>query len=187
VIFTLKRGGIPIDSSPCFLIQTEVLLLVLCNQNTATILANDKFLTLTYIHLTLRRNTVEAATTSITLYGYYCQAIANTATNTIVSRKQTLIDLGLCLLGLGLKSSYLVSSLSLDALQLALLCSQVDATVCSYSLSILQLSLLILDSGRILLQTLLCQLDLQLLILDLLGDGIKLAIVTNIVLLLFVV
>ena len=68
------------------------------NKDTSAVLADDEFLTLTYLYLTLWRDAVEATTTSVTLYGYDCQTIMHLAANTVISREQTLVNLCLCLL-----------------------------------------------------------------------------------------
>ena len=60
------------------------------NQDTAAVFADDDLLTLTYIRLTLRRNTVKTTAAGIAFHRHYGQSVMHVAANPVVGRKQPL-------------------------------------------------------------------------------------------------
>ena len=108
-------------------------------------------------------------------------------TDPLVSLQQPLVDLGLRFSRLSRKFRHLRGRFRFDALQFGLLGFEVLSALRHQGLGLLDLRLFDLDSGSILFQTLFGQLDFQLLILDLLGNGIELAVVPDVVLLLLVI
>ena len=135
----------------------------------------------------LGRDAVEAASAGVALDGHHRQSVADVAADAVVSRQQTLVDLLLDTLALCGVFRHQRSRLGLDALQFGLLGREVGSALYGEVLDLLQLEFLGLHAGGILLQALLGQLDFKLLILDLLGDGVELAVVAHVVLLLLVV
>ena len=109
------------------------------------------------------------------------------AADTLVGDQQTLVDFGPDFLGLRPELGDLRRGLGLDTLQLALLGFQVGGPLAAERLGLLQEHLLALDAGGILLEPLVSQFDFQLLVFDFLGDGVELAVVADVVLLLLVV
>ena len=86
-----------------------------------------------------------------------------------------------------LQRLYLLCGLGLDRFQLGLLGLVVGRALGELRHGLLGQGLLALYAGGILFQAFLGQLDLQLLIFDLLGNGVELAVVAHVVLLLLVV
>ena len=109
------------------------------------------------------------------------------AANPVVGCQQALVDLGLGDVRLLAEFGDLRSRLLLDALQLALFHLQIGFPVGDDPFGLFQQRLLGLDSGRVLFETLFGQFDFELLILDLLGNGVELAVVAHVVLLLLIV
>ena len=164
-----------------------LLLFGIGHQNTTAVFANDDLLALTDLHLALRRDPVEASAARIASYRHHCESVAYVATDSLIVLQQPFGDLGLRFGRLVRKFRHLRSRLGLDTLQLGLFGFEILPAFRHQGLGLIDLRLYDLDSGSKLIKTLFGQIDFKLLILDLLGNGIELAVIPDVVLLLLVI
>src|SRR5438874_4502725 len=75
------------------LFDLDLVVQIIVDQDTTTILADHDFFVLFYFTLFLRRNRVEATTAGITLHRHHGQAVAVTLANFIITRQQTVINM----------------------------------------------------------------------------------------------
>lgn len=81
-----------------YIYTLENILEVVVNQDTSAVLANDNFLSLLDVQLTLRWNLVKATSTSITGNSNYSKSVAGILADTLECCQKTLFDTGFDLL-----------------------------------------------------------------------------------------
>src|ERR1051326_1282332 len=79
------------------LFNLDCIVQISIHQNASAVLTYHDLLVLFDLTLLLRRNGVEATTTSITLYGHYSQSIAIALADLVITGKQALIYMFSCL------------------------------------------------------------------------------------------
>lgn len=156
------------------------------HQNAAAIFADDDFLAHPDVELPLGRNAVVASSAGVALDRHHGQPVADIPSYSLISRQKPGVDLRLSRIRLLRQAFHLLGRLLIDSLELLLFGSQIDLAVGNDGLSILDHFLLDLDIGGVFLDFLLAQFDLEFLILDFFRQRVELAVVSDVILLLFV-